>query len=174
VYATVIALTVAVMGSAYPFLPRHLTVISDLTIGTPAFILALRPNAEPFKPGFVNRVLHFAVPSGVVVALAALGAYYLADIAGRPVDERRTVATLVVATCSLVVLAVLSRPLDMVKAVLLVVMALGLALVLGAPALRSYFALSLPPGGQVVEVIVAVALAVPLIDAVGRRSRRGR
>ena len=30
----------------YPFLPRHLTLIGSLTIGIPAFFLALAPNAE--------------------------------------------------------------------------------------------------------------------------------
>ena len=41
----------------FTFLPRHLTVVSGLTIGVPAFFLALGPNSQRWRPGFVNRVL---------------------------------------------------------------------------------------------------------------------
>ncbi|MGZ8762903.1 MAG: HAD-IC family P-type ATPase, partial [Acidimicrobiia bacterium] len=42
-YATLLALAVAIARWPYPFLPRHLTVVSSLTIGIPAFFLALAP-----------------------------------------------------------------------------------------------------------------------------------
>ena len=174
VYATIIALSVGITGSAYPFLPRHITIIGNLTIGTPAFILSLRPNSEPFRPGFVDRVLRFTVPCGSIIAAATMIAYFLADTAGRPLLERRTVATLVVSACSLMVLIVLARPFDAVKTALVAAMAAGLALILGVGALRSYFALALPAGGQVVEVVTVVAVACPLIGLAGQRLRRGR
>ena len=50
----------------YPFLPRHLTLLSTLTIGVPAFFLALAPNKERARPHFVRRVMRYAVPSGVI------------------------------------------------------------------------------------------------------------
>ncbi len=53
-------------ASPYPFLPRHLTIVSDFSIGIPAFFLSLLPNNRRFKPGFVNRVLGFSLPCGVV------------------------------------------------------------------------------------------------------------
>ena len=51
-------------GSPFPFLPRHLTLIGALTIGIPSFFLALAPNTDRFRPGFVQRVLRFAIPAG--------------------------------------------------------------------------------------------------------------
>src|SRR5213078_519261 len=89
----------------YPFLPRHLTVISSLTIGIPAFFLALAPNRRRFRPGFVGRVLRFAVPAGVVAAAATFGAY---AVARRQPDvtllEARTTATAVLFAIGLWVL----------------------------------------------------------------------
>ena len=63
-YAVVISLVTALFAVAFPFLPRHLSLIGGLTIGIPGFFLALMPNTERFRPGFLRRVLLFAVPSG--------------------------------------------------------------------------------------------------------------
>ena len=41
VYAAIIAVAVGAAGITYPFFPRHLTIISTLTIGVPGFFLAL-------------------------------------------------------------------------------------------------------------------------------------
>ncbi|MHB8464187.1 MAG: HAD-IC family P-type ATPase [Acidimicrobiales bacterium] len=172
VYATLIAVAIGVTGLAYPFLPRHLTVVGNLTIGTPAFILALQRHDDPFRPGFVGRVVRFAVPCGVVTAVAALVAYSLAEAAGRPLLEQRTVATLVVAACSLIVLSTLARPMDAPKGALVVLMASVLTVVLGVSALRNFFALQLPPTAQVIEAVVIVGVAWPLLEIAGRLSRR--
>ena len=64
VYAMLLAIAVGVARWPYPFLPRHLTIISSLTIGIPAFFLALGPNTRRYVPGFVGRVLRFAIPAG--------------------------------------------------------------------------------------------------------------
>ena len=51
-----------IVGWPYPFLPRHLTIVSGFTIGIPAFFLALAPNTQRYVPGFLRRVLRFAIP----------------------------------------------------------------------------------------------------------------
>jgi len=96
VYAMLLAIAVGVAGWEYPFLPRHMTVISTLTIGVPAFFLALAPNLRRYVPGFVPRVLRFAIPSGFVAAAATFGGYWAArEVGGVSLDEARTTATLV-------------------------------------------------------------------------------
>jgi cation-transporting ATPase E len=44
VYVFALALAVGLVGVAFPFLPRHLTLAGSLTIGIPGFFLALEPN----------------------------------------------------------------------------------------------------------------------------------
>ncbi len=61
VYSVFLAVAVGLIGVPYPFLPRHLTLVGSLTIGIPAFFLALAPNTERARPGFVRRVLRLAV-----------------------------------------------------------------------------------------------------------------
>src|SRR5436190_24285906 len=75
VYAMLLPIAVGTAGFPFPFLPRHLTIISSLTIGIPAFFLALAANDERFRPGFVGRVLRTAGPAGVVCAAATFISY---------------------------------------------------------------------------------------------------
>ena len=62
----------AVFVVKYPFLPRHMTLLSTLAIGIPSYFLALGPNARRYVPGFLRRVLSFAVPAGFVAGACAL------------------------------------------------------------------------------------------------------
>jgi magnesium-transporting ATPase (P-type) len=159
VYATVLALAVGLAGLAFPFLPRHLTLISSLTIGMPGFFLALEPCSQRATPGFVRRTLAFAVPAGLTAAVGTLVAYQVADVANIPQDEARTTATLALAGLGLVVLALATRPLNRLRRLLLLAMTAGFTVVLLVPFLRTFFALDLPP---LRVALAAVALVVAL------------
>ena len=139
VYSLVLALiTVATLG-AYLFEPIQLSLISNLTIGVPAFFLALGPNRRRYVPGFLTRVLRFAVPCGLVVGAAAYAGYsvirMLDHTAG--VEGGRTVATLVTLICALWILVVTARPLAGWKVLLVAAMAAVLAVIVAVPALAT-------------------------------------
>jgi cation-transporting P-type ATPase E len=165
VYATLLALAVGVAGQPFPFLPRHLTLVSSLTIGIPGFFLALEPNTQRARPGFVRRVLVFAGPAGVAAAAATFAIDRITDLANIPVAQARTTATLTLGLIGLVVLALAARPLNRLRGLLLGAMAVGLVVVLAVPWLRAFFALALPPApfalvalGLVAGLGVALAL----------------
>ena len=160
VLAFVLVITSAAAGLPYPFLPRHLTLISTVTIGVPAFCLALGPNGQRHRPGFLLRVVRFAVPSGVVSATAVFLAYLLARSQGGLPDERRTAATVAALVVSLWVLGVLARPWLAWKVVLLASMAGLVALTLAVPGARSYFALTIPAASLLESIAVGAAGAV--------------
>ena len=65
VFASVLILSVGLTPIAYPLLPRHLTLAASLTIGIPAFFLALAPSTGTFhSTSFLRDVARFAVPAG--------------------------------------------------------------------------------------------------------------
>ncbi len=74
-YSIILALLVAVWGLPFPFVPIHISFVGWFTIGIPASILALAPNAERARPGFLKRVMSFSIPSGVVVAVTTFVSY---------------------------------------------------------------------------------------------------
>lgn len=139
VYSLVLALIIVFTASAYPLAPIQLTLISAVTIGVPAFFLALGPNTRRYVPGFLTRVLRFSVPTGLLIGIAAHIGYEVIravdDTAG--VDGGRTVAALIVMICSLWVLLVLARPLVGWKVLLVVVLAGAVALIVTVPALAT-------------------------------------
>ena len=171
VYATVLALAVGMAGLAFPFLPRHLTLISSLTIGIPGFFLALEPNTQRSHPGFVRRTLTFALPAGLTAAFGTLVAYQVADVANVPQDQARTTATLALAGLGLVVLALAARPLNHLRRVLLTAMAAAFVVVLTVPFLRAFFALDLPPLQVALTTLALVAALGALLTLVVLRLR---
>jgi cation-transporting ATPase E len=157
VWAALLAVAVGVALLPYPFLPRHLTIIDTLAIGVPSFFLALAPNTRRYRPGFVGRVLRFAVPAGAIVAAAAFTAYVLARAAGLPLVQQRTAATLVTLALSLCVLVLCATPLTWRRILLVGAVIAGFALLFPVPRVRRFYALALPATDLWVTLLVAAA-----------------
>jgi magnesium-transporting ATPase (P-type) len=165
VYAAIIAVAVGAAGITYPFFPRHLTIISTLTIGVPGFFLALAPGAPLARPGFTRRVLAFTIPAGTATALAALVSYFIARAMpgsglGGTGDAARTAAMLAVFAMGLWILGLVAgRP--AVRGLLLVAaMAVCLVPLFAVPAARRILALQLPSAGALAAVAAVVLAAI--------------
>jgi cation-transporting ATPase E len=162
-YASLIAVLLAITAWATPFLPRHLTVVSTLTIGVPAFFLALMPNSRRYTPGFVRRVLRFAVPAGLLIGACVFITYAIARSGDLTTTEARTASTVVLMTLALYVLVLLARPLNAYRTVLMVAMIVGFVLVLAIPWLRDFYDFNLPGFGDLVPgLVIAVVGCVAL------------
>ena len=196
VMSLVAILSAAIVALPFPFLPRHLTLVSSLTIGIPAFFLALGPNHRRYSPGFLRRVLRFAVPAGAVAGLTVIAAYLWANgTYGMPVAERTarcgapaghagpldpacsqpsTAATVALLVAAFWILVVLARPFRLWKAALVAVMAV---LALGAfvlPVARTFFDFSLPAplAWQAIVVGVVGAACVEAVYRVAHAARQ--
>ncbi|MFF6876831.1 HAD-IC family P-type ATPase [Streptomyces sp. NPDC012474] len=146
VYSVLLAVLVVCSQVEYPFLPRHLTLLSTLTIGIPAFFLALAPNKERAKPNFVRRVMRYAVPGGVVAALATFATYLIARehyTGAGALDAETSAATLTLFLISMWVLAIIARPYTWWRVALVAAMAGAFLVVLVVPWLQDFFALKL-------------------------------
>ncbi|MGW0477002.1 HAD-IC family P-type ATPase [Streptomyces coeruleorubidus] len=146
VYSVLLAILVVCSQVEYPFLPRHLTLLSTLTIGVPAFFLALAPNKERAKPNFVRRVMRYAIPGGVVAATATFATYLLARrhyTGAGALDAETSAATLTLFLISMWVLAIIARPYTWWRIALVATMAGAFLLVLVVPWLQDFFALKL-------------------------------
>ncbi|MGH2671575.1 MAG: HAD-IC family P-type ATPase [Actinomycetota bacterium] len=146
VYAMLLALGVGVVGLPFPFLPRHLTLIGALTIGIPSFFLALAPNDERARPGFLRRVLRFTIPAGTLAATATFLGYVLArDETGVSLAEARTTASMVLLWIGFLILSVIAAPLTTWRLMLVWAMPALFAVIVAVPATRGFFALNPPP-----------------------------
>ncbi|WP_250642172.1 cation-translocating P-type ATPase [Frankia sp. AiPa1] len=143
VYSVLLAVLVVVTGVPYPFLPRHLTLLGSLTIGIPAFFLALAPNTERARPDFVGRVLRFAVPAGLIAGAATMASYLLARSIYDDLDAETSMATLTLFVLALWALAIVARPYTWWRIALVLTMAGAFVLVLVIPFGQDFFQLSL-------------------------------
>lgn len=168
-YSALLAIIVSVMAWRYPFLPRHLTIIGTLTIGIPSFFLAMEPNYWIYRPGFLERTLWLAIPSGITLALAGIIGYRVFE--ANP-QLAASVATLTVVAGGLYMLSVMSRPLTVWRSILLSAMAtLGL-IVLLVPAARAFFALQWPTANGWWFILGGFTAVAFILEGVVRNYRR--
>ncbi|WP_290860842.1 HAD-IC family P-type ATPase [Hamadaea sp.] len=163
-YSILLALAVGVAQLPFPFLPRHVTLVASLTIGIPGFFLALAPSNERARPGFVPRVLRFAIPAGIACAAATFIAYALARAnAGTSLEADRSTATLTLFLVAWWVLLLVARPLNGWKIGLLAASAGAFALIASVPPIAKIAALSVTdPGNDTIGVACAAAAAAAL------------
>ena len=167
VYASLIAVVVALTAISYPFLPRQLTIVSSLTIGIPAFVLALAPNRRRYRSGFLRRVLVLSVPAGLVAGTCTLAARTWLAAVGAAEGQVTTGATLVLVACGLALLTLTARPLWGWRLGLIVLMgAIAVMGVLVAP-VRAFFLLEWPAPTTWLVVAVMTGVVVALMHLVG-------
>ncbi|MFI2368284.1 HAD-IC family P-type ATPase [Streptomyces sp. NPDC018833] len=176
VYSVLLAILVVCSQVEYPFLPRHLTLLSTLTIGVPAFFLALAPNKERAQPHFVRRVMRYAIPAGLIAATATFCTYLLArsHYSGpAALDAETSAATLTLFLVAMWVLAIIARPYTWWRIGLVATMGAGFLLVLIVPWLQDFFALKLVGVTMPWTAVVVAAVGAVLLETawrvVGRR-----
>jgi cation-transporting ATPase E len=160
VYSATIALVIAAFGAQYPFLPRHLTVVRTLSVGLPGLVLALAPDPRRARTGFVRRVVRFAVPAGLVAAVASLVVYGVAlRDDGLSLVEARTATTITLLGVGLAILLQLTRSLPPWRWALVGAMAASILVVLAVPALSEFFELDMPSGSTWAVIALTVLVA---------------
>ena len=179
VYSVLLAFLVGVSGVLsqvfdfeplpYPFLPRHVTIAAWFTIGIPAFLLSLAPNNERARSGFVSRVMRLAIPSGVVVGVATFVCYVLVYGGPEQTEQQKiqagTSALITLLIIALWVLAVVARPYQWWKIVLLAGSVLGYVILFSVPFTREFFALDPSNVGYTTIAVTCGLIGVVLVEA---------
>lgn len=183
VYSALISLGVVLLQLPYPYLPRHITYVGALTIGVPAFILALAPNTRRYMPGFLGRVLRFALPGGVATGLSVLlSAVIVPRVMGwnlnRPADleSLRATSAIILFLMGVFVLARVASPLNSWRGVLVLAFAVIGVAGMFVPFVADFFALIIPVGRTLAATLVALAIAalifavcIWVVPKIGRR-----
>lgn len=173
-YAMVVSLATVVLVLPFPFLNRHLTVVTALTIGTPAFFLALMPNKQRFRPGFFGRVVRFALPAGVITALSVYVTYFYVTRITDDVEVARSAAVVTLFITAWWVLIQVARPLNGLRLLIVGAMLVGFLGVLYIPPLSALFELSWQPDQDGLVALGVGILGSALISVARAFSGHGR
>jgi len=174
--AAFLILTIGLVPTTYPFLPRHLTLLSFLTVGIPAFFLALAPSTGAWKArDYLGSTFRFALPAGVAAGLGVVSAYLFSlNVLFDDVASARTVA--VTALMAIGLWLVLVLEVSGVKRsawVIFMCMAMAgiyVAVILVAP-LREFFELTTMGALSVVVAISGAAITASGLWMLDRQFR---
>jgi cation-transporting ATPase E len=154
----------AVSATGFPVMPRQMTFLSTLTIGVPAFFLALAPNSRRFSRGFVSRIVSRSVPIGVAIGISVV----MADrITG---DSSGAAASITALICFFFLLLRVAQPLTMQKTLLIFGLACIATVCVAAPVTRDFLGFDT----TISTLAVAGACCVPAIVAIGATTRPTR
>jgi magnesium-transporting ATPase (P-type) len=165
VFTALVGLAVAIPTGTFPLLPRQFSIAATVTIGIPAFVLALAPSSGPWRPErYLQSVARFSIPAGLAIGVGIVAGYVIArygfDLGLR---ESRTVATGIVVVCGLAVVMRLETEPGRRRFTtfgLCVAMALLFALALVVPFLRDFYQLVTPGSDAVVAWAIGTVLGV--------------
>ncbi|UGT41050.1 cation-translocating P-type ATPase [Nocardia yamanashiensis] len=179
VYSVVLAFLIGIAGIGsqifhykaigYPFLPRHVTIAAWFTIGIPAFILSLAPNNERARTGFVGRVMRLAIPSGVVIGVMTFISYLIAyqgpDAGETEKVQAGTTALITLLIIAVWVLAIVARPWNWWKILLVAGSVAGYLILFSVPFTRHFFKLDPSNVALTTSAVVCGAIGVVLVEA---------
>ncbi|WP_457950335.1 HAD-IC family P-type ATPase [Pseudarthrobacter sp. alpha12b] len=172
VYATVISLVTGILLLAFPFLPRQLSALDGLTIGLPAFFLALQPGGQRYAPGFLRRSIAFAVPAGICTAVCVLAVSAYGQLwGGHSLQSAQSAATMTLGLVAAWILVMASRPLNWTKGLILAGMYAGLVLLFSLPLTQDFFRVEWPPAALLIVAVSVAAAGCLAIELVGRFTR---
>ena len=160
IFSFLLALISLAFAISYPFVPIQMSMISGLTIGIPAFFLALEPNYALVEGRFMHNVLRRAFPGGLTDLVLILAAQVAASLLGLSQADRSTLSALVAAGVGLIVLFQVCLPFDTGRKIIWGAMA---ALVVGAVVgAGPIFSLTWLGFSALLTLAILLAAALPL------------
>lgn len=140
VFSVLLAIFFIFVSASYPFQPIQYTLINAFTIGIPSFILALEPNKERIKGIFIFNILRSSVPAGLTITIGIMICVIAQKLFGMSELDYTTLCVLSLTAGSMMILFKISRPFNVIRTVLFILMNAGM--IIGITVFRWFFVFS--------------------------------
>lgn len=140
-YNCAFAFLFMILSADLPFLPKNLTLVGYITIGPPAFILALEPNKEIVKGRFMPTVIRNALPCSIAIVLAVLTVYLASPSLNLTSAQISTVCVIVTVAIGLAFIVKLCIPFTKLRIALILALAIFFVACFFIPFTRTMFGL---------------------------------
>ena len=158
VYASILAVLFVFLPLSYPFTPIEMSLLNFTCIGFPALILAFEKNTDRIKNQFTKNILEYSVPIGLTVSIATLALAVISHLNDFQHFELTTTSVFVTFTIDLILIYQISKPLNLLRAGILLS---AISIMLGAfliPFTRNFFEFTfLNQNGLIATAIVATS-----------------
>lgn len=121
-FSTFLSILLIFFASQYPFYPIQLTLISSLTIGVPAFLLALESNKKRIEGNFIKNVFSNALPGALCVVFIISTLSILVRLHVLPETVFSTMSVILTGFSGLIVVTRVSFPFTIIRAVMVVLL----------------------------------------------------
>ncbi len=140
IFSFTLALVSLIFTMPYPFTAAQLSLVSSLTIGFPAFILAMEPNESRVTGHFMRNVVSRALPPALTDFVLVIGVmlfYYAFDIDPQMMS---TICAITVGIVGILVIIRICQPPTLIRKLL--IGAVCIAFIFSALFLKSLFTLA--------------------------------
>lgn len=117
-YSFLISVLCIILNHEYPFYPVQLSLISAICVGLPSFFLAIEPNYNKVKKGFLVKVFRNALPSGLCVFINIFFLIMISSIFDIDFEYLRIVVVATTGFLNLRLLYNISQPLSLLRKIL--------------------------------------------------------
>ena len=125
IYATLLAIIFLIVPMNYPFEPIQLSLISSLTIGIPAFILALEPNRNRVEGNFLINILKKALPGGITITLNVISVMIFSKIVNISSSELSTMCVILVAITAFMLLYKICYKFNLIRIIMYIMLSIS-------------------------------------------------
>ncbi len=161
IFSFLLSLITIIAHTLYVFNPIHLTLISSVTVGTPAFFLAIEKNNQKISGQFLSNVLRRALPGALTVVSNIILLLIFSNYLNYTSEQISTIATAVTAAVGFMVLIRTCMPINMKRIVL--ILSLIIVFIFSVLFLSDLFRLTVISLPMLFTIILLTLIIYPLI-----------
>ncbi len=161
IFSFVMALISLIFALPYPLTPSQLSLVSGLTIGLPALIMALEPNNSRVQGKFLRNIMFRALPGGFTNIFLIVGVMLFYNAFSIPDAMMSTICAIIMAVVGVLVVHENCKPYTKLRKMLMgAVIAGTLICVLW---FKELFTLTALDGASMLVLMVFALLSYPLM-----------
>ena len=160
VYASILAVVFVFLPMQYPFTPIEMSLLNFACIGFPGIVLSLEHNTDRVKNNFTKNILIYSFPIGLTVSFCMAALSIVSHLQGFSHPELTTISVFVTFTIDLILIYWISRPLNKLRAGLLVTIIGIMAAAFAIPLIRDFFEFVFLTTDNIVIMFIIIAAGI--------------
>ena len=152
----------------YPFTPIEMSLLNFACIGFPGLVLSLEHNTDRIKNNFTKNILTYSFPIGLTVSFCMSALSIVSHLQGFSHPELTTISVFVTFTIDLVLIYWISRPLNKLRAGLLLTIIGIMAAAFIIPLVRNFFDFVLLTPDNLIVMLVIIGSGFVIFEIMRR------
>lgn len=157
IYASILAVIFVILPLSYPFTPIEMSLLNFACIGFPGLVLSLEKNTDRVKNRFTANIVEYSLPIGLTVSICMLALAIISHFQEFSRFELTTTSVFITFAIDLILIYWISRPLNKLRASLILVI---IGIMLGAffiPFIRDFFEFTFLTQDGIIVMLAIIA-----------------